>query len=138
PLPEMVERAGDAAESSPRGFRGVLVQVDLLPLWSMTAGFSLALAAVFIFLKTFVMHTGIGSVGGFFSAYAGVALLLRISLGWLPDRLGAKRVLHPAIATQVCGFLVLAAAADAREVLLAGALCGAGTASPFPSSSAWW
>jgi predicted MFS family arabinose efflux permease len=87
---------------------------------------------MFTFLKTFVMKTGIGSVGGFFSAYAGVALALRIFFGWVPDRVGAKRVLFPALIALAVGFLALALAHDDRDVLLAGALCGAGHGYTFP------
>jgi MFS family permease len=103
-----------------------------VPLWGITAGFALALAAMFTFLKTFVMHTGIGSVGGFFGAYAGVAIAMRIFFGWIPDRVGAKRLLAPSLAVLATGFLVLAAADNSREVLLAGGLCGAGHGYTFP------
>jgi MFS family permease len=131
-LPEMAPTAAARESEVPRGFRRVLVQPDLVPLWGIGTVFALALAAVFTFLKTFVMHTGIGSVGGFFSAYAGVALALRVFLGWLPDRVGAKRVLFPALVTLAIGFLALAVANDDRDVLLAGALCGAGHGYTFP------
>lgn len=132
PLPEMAPTASAPEAEAPRGFRRVLVQPDLIPLWAIGTVFALALAAVFTFLKTFVMKTGIGSVGSFFSAYAGVALALRIFLGWLPDRVGAKRVLFPALLTLAIGFLALAVANDNRDVLLAGALCGAGHGYTFP------
>jgi len=132
PLPEMAPAAAAREAEAPRGFRRVLVQPDLVPLWVIGTVFALALAAVFTFLKTFVMQTGIGSVGGFFSTYAGVALALRIFLGWLPDRVGAKRVLFPALLTLAVGFLALAWAHDDRDVLLAGALCGAGHGYTFP------
>jgi MFS family permease len=132
PLPEMAPAASAPEAEAPRGFRRVLAQPDLIPLWVIGTVFALALAAVFTFLKTFVMKTGIGSVGSFFSAYAGVALALRIFLGWLPDRVGAKRVLFPALLTLAIGFLALAVAKDDRDVLLAGALCGAGHGYTFP------
>ena len=124
--------AGGRDGEEPNGFRMVMIQRDLVPVWGITTVFALALAAMFTFLKTFVMHTGIGSVGGFFSAYAGAALGLRIFLGWLPDRVGAKRVLFPSLVTLAVGFLALAGANDERTVLLAGALCGAGHGYTFP------
>jgi MFS family permease len=132
PMPEMAAPASTSAEDAPGGFRKVLRQPDLLALWGITTAFSVALAAMFIFLKTFVEDTKIGSVGGFFSAYAGAALALRIFLGWLPDRVGAKRVLFPALLTLAVGFLVLAGAGDDREMRLAGLLCGAGHGYTFP------
>jgi MFS family permease len=132
PLPELSGGVVAPGEKGRAGFRAVLTQTDLIPVWGVAAVFALALAAMFTFLKTFVMHTGIGSVGGFFSTYAGVALALRLLLGWLPDRVGAKRVLFPALLTQASGFVVLALANDSSQVLLAGALCGGGHGFTFP------
>jgi predicted MFS family arabinose efflux permease len=132
PLPEMSSRPTDTEEGTPGGFRKVLSQPDLVTLWGITTAFSIALAAMFTFLKTFVMATGVGSVGGFFGAYAGVAVLLRVALGWLPDRIGAKRVLFPALAVLATGFLLLADATNTRDVMIAGALCGAGHGYTFP------
>ena len=132
PLPEMAAVAGERDGEQPNGFRMVMIQRNLVPVWGITTVFAFALAAMFTFLKTFVMYTGIGSVGGFFSAYAGAALGLRIFFGWLPDRVGAKRVLFPSLVTLAVGFLALAGANDERTILLAGALCGAGHGYTFP------
>jgi len=132
PLVEMARFAVGPDEEGTRGFRAVLRQRDLIPLWTIATVFALALAAMFIFVKPFVERVGIGSVGGFFSAYAGVALLFRVFLGWIPDRVGAKRVLFPALAIQALGFLLLAYATDDRQVFLAGAFCGAGHGYIFP------
>jgi len=132
PLPEMSTPASANAEEAPVGFRKVLVQPQLVTVWGLTAIFSIALAAMFTFLRTFVDASGIGSVGGFFGAYASVAVTLRVVAGWLPDRVGAKRVLYPALATLAAGFLLLAFASSSRDVLVAGALCGAGHGYTFP------
>jgi MFS family permease len=132
PLREMSTPAAAGAEEMPAGFRKVLAQPQLVTVWGLTAIFSIALAAMFTFLRTFVDTSGIGSVGGFFGAYASVAVTLRVVAGWLPDRVGAKRVLYPALATLAAGFLVLAFASSHRDVLIAGALCGAGHGYTFP------
>jgi MFS family permease len=121
---------GDARART--GFRAGLLQPELAPLWWMTTTFSFATAAVFTFLKLFVLELGFGSVGGFFSAYTGVAIALRILLGSLPDRLGQKRVLLPALAVQAAGFVWLARAEDPGDVLIAGLLCGIGHGYAFP------
>ena len=115
-----------------RGFRAALAQADLLPLWWIGTIFAVSIASAFAFLKTFVETTGIGSVGAFFAAYSGAALALRLLFAWLPDRVGAKRVLFPALAALALGFLVLAGAAHARDVVLAGLLCGSGHGYAFP------
>ncbi len=115
-----------------RSFRVVAVQRDLLPMWLVGTAFSLALAAVFVFIKPFVLETGLGTVGLFFTSYTGVALVLRIFFAWLPDRVGPKRVLFPALALLTLGFLLLSGAQTTRDVVLAGALCGAGHGYTFP------
>ena len=132
PLRDRVRGASEEQQDAPRGFRACLLQRDLIPLWWITTIFSVGLAAMFTFVKTFVMDTQIGSVGGFFSAYTAIALVLRVFLGWLPDRFGPKRTLFPALATFALGFLLLASAESARDVLIAGVLCGAGHGFTFP------
>jgi len=93
------------------------------------------LTGVFVFVKRFTMETGAGSVGAFFSAYTGAAIAVRIVGGRLPDRVGPKRVLVPALLALAVGFLFLARAGDAREVLAAGVLCGLGHGFAFPTLS---
>jgi MFS family permease len=117
---------------APIGFRAALGQRDLLPLWLLGTSFSVALTAFFIFIKTFVDTTGIGTVGGFFTAYTGSALALRLFLGWLPDRAGPKRVLVAALLALIVGFVALARAQSAFDVNLAGFLCGIGHGFTFP------
>ena len=128
-LTESVQPAGEAVDIS---FLRSLWQRDLLPLWWMTVVFSLALAAYFTFLRTFVDETGIGTVGAFFAAYSAVAIFLRVVAGWLPDRVGPKRVLLPALLLFASGFVLLATAATDATVVAAGALCGAGHGYAFP------
>ncbi|HSN99511.1 MAG TPA: MFS transporter [Candidatus Nanopelagicales bacterium] len=121
-----------AADREPaRGFGAALGERDLLPLWFIGLIFAVAIAAPFAFLKTFVLATGEGTVGGFFALYAGVAVALRVGLGGLPERVGPKRVLFPAFGLLAAG-LGLLAVGGAREVLIAGVLCGAGHGYGFP------
>ena len=115
-----------------RGLRAALAQRELWPLWWMGTIFSTALTAFFIFVRRFVDDTGVGSVGMFFTAYTVAALLLRLGFGWLPDRVGEKRVLLPSLAALVLGFVVMAFAATDRDVIVAGVLCGIGHGFTFP------
>jgi MFS family permease len=105
---------------------------SLLPLWWITLVFSMALTGYFTFLKTYVEETGFGTVGAFFAAYAVTAIVLRLTAGWLPDRLGDKTVLFPALGILTGGFLALAATSSDLGVTIAGVLCGAGHAYVFP------
>jgi MFS family permease len=104
----------------------------LRPLWWIGAIFSIAVTAFFIFVKRYVDEVGLGSVGSFFTAYTVAAVLLRIFLGWMPDRLGPKRVLLPSLGLLALGLFVLAFAASDRDVWLAGVLCGIGHGFTFP------
>jgi MFS family permease len=114
------------------GARAALRQPELSPLWLLGTVFSIVLTAFFVFIKRFVDETGIGSVGLFFSAYTGAALTLRIFFGWLPDRIGPKRVLAPALLALVLGYAVMARAAGESSLVLAGLLCGIGHGFTFP------
>ncbi|MCG8589095.1 MAG: MFS transporter [Proteobacteria bacterium] len=126
------EAAPDGARTPSGGFWKVLRQRDLLPLWWISLVFASALAAVFTFLKTYTETRGLGSVGSFFAAYCTTAIGLRAFLGWLPDRIGVKRVLFPALLILALGFAALAGAETDAEVLVAGALCGVGHGYSFP------
>ena len=115
-----------------RGFVESITGIHLLPLWWITFVFSFVLTAYFTFLKTFVDETGIGSVGLFFAFYAGTAILLRLTLGWVPDRVGPKRALTPAMLFLASGLVVLSGATNSAAVAMAGFLCGIGHGYTFP------
>ena len=130
PLPEAPRPV--PADPEAVGLRNALVQRDLVPLWLIGTVFSVALTAFFVFTRRFVDETGIGSVGLFFSTYTGAALFLRIFLGWVPDQVGPKRVLLPALVTLCIGFLWMARADTATDLAVAGVLCGIGHGYTFP------
>lgn len=123
------------AATAPRGFAHALGRRALLPLWTIGTVFGVVLTGVFVIVKRFTMETGTGTVGAFFSAYIGAAITVRLVGGRLPDRVGPKRVLIPALAVLVAGFACLALASDARELLAAGVLCGIGHGFAFPTLS---
>jgi len=115
-----------------RGVLACATQPDLLPIWFIGAVFATAIAPVFIFLKTYVMHTGVGSVGLFLALYSLSAAALRVFLGWVPDRVGPKRALGPAILAVGAGMWLIARATTAMEIGAAGMLAGAGHGLAFP------
>jgi MFS family permease len=123
------------AAAIPRGFVHALGRRDLLPLWMIGTVFGIVLSGVFVFVKRFTMETDTGTLGAFFSAYIGAAITVRLVGGRLPDRVGPKRVLVPALVTLVAGFFCLAIASEAREVLAAGVLCGIGHGFAYPTLS---
>jgi MFS family permease len=132
PLAEPVALAERVRPSSDQPARAALLKRDLLPVWIGAFAFFFAMAAVMTFMKTYVLAVGRGSVGGFFAAYAGVALLLRFGFGWIPDRVGLRRMVLPSLASYALGAALLAHADGAAEVLLAGVLCGVGHSYAYP------
>lgn len=121
-----------AGQPPARRFLESITGTHLVPLWWITFVFSFVLTAYFTFLKTFVDETGIGSVGLFFAFYAGTAIALRLTLGWVPDRVGPKRALTPAMLFLASGLVVLSAATSSTGVAIAGVLCGVGHGYTFP------
>jgi MFS family permease len=115
-----------------RGIFAAAMQPNLVPVWCAAFAFFVALGALFFFLKTFVASINVGTVGGFFTAYAVIAVALRLFMGWLPDRLGTRRMLGIAMLCYSLGFAVLAFAGSPMHVLAAGLLCGAGHGYTYP------
>ncbi len=124
-------------ESSPMSsLLSVLISRPLLPLWILTLGFTTGLTSYFTFIKTFIAQAHIGSVGAFFLAYSITSMLERLFLSSLPDRLGLKRALVPALLSLMAGLLLLGHAESTLAIVVAGALCGQGHAFVFPIISA--
>lgn len=109
---------------------------DLFPLWVLTFGFTCGIMSYFTFLKTYIAHAQVGSVGLFFFAYSAAAVILRLFFSWIPRRLGLKRTMVPTLISLVVGILLLAFAKSSSTVAIAGVLCGLGHAYVFPIISA--
>ena len=115
-----------------RGFFAVALQRDLLPIWWVGVSFAGALGAGYAFLKSFVETEHVGSVGLFYGWYAAVAIVLRLTLGWVPDRVGPKKALGPSLVFIACALGLLSAARSDVMVAIAGALAGLGHGYAFP------
>ncbi len=125
-------------EPAPRdaGARSRLVQVlarpKLRPLWVVAFAFSMALNVFFVFLRTFVDETGVGSVGLFFVVYSGTAITLRIVGPRLPDMLGVERTLVGTQAMLSMGLILLAFTASVPMLVVAAIFSGVGHGYAFP------
>jgi MFS family permease len=131
-LPESLALSARTTLASERPGRAALLERDLLPVWVASFAFFFSMAGVLTFLKTYVLAIGHGSVGGFFGAYAGAALVLRLVFGWIPDRVGLRRMVLPSMASYGLGAGLLAGAGSDARVLLAGLLCGIGHSYAYP------
>lgn len=129
PLREPPRPAGG---EPPRGMLAALRQADLVPLWLAGTVFATCIAAPFTFLATFVMTEEVGSAGLFFSCYSIAAITLRVVGGKLPERLGPKRVLFPAMGAVCAGLCLLVLAGSPALMGVAGVVAGLGHGFTFP------
>jgi MFS family permease len=130
-LPEPIRAPREQGAAAPRVLRTVM-QRDLLPIWAAAIAFFSSMAGLLSFIKTFVLHTQHGSVGRFFTAYALCALALRLFFGGIPDRVGLRAMVLPAIGSYAAGIVVLANSSGLAAFTFAGALCGVGHGYAFP------
>lgn len=105
---------------------------ELRPVWVLTLVFGLAFGSIITFLRTYVDTVGFGTVGLFMFAYSGTAVALRLTVSWLPDRVGPRRVIPVAVGFIVAAFTLLAFAGGVPTLVLAAALGGTGHAFLFP------
>ncbi len=124
------------SEENRTGFLDAVTAPNLRPIWFIACGFALCVAASFVFLKTYVLSTGVGTVGLYFTAYAVAAVAIRATTFGLLDRLSAKQALIPALAATASGLIVLAFASHAALLVVAGVLCGLGHGYAFPAIAA--
>ena len=74
-------------------------------------------------------------MGSFFTAYTIAAVALRLFFGWVPDRVGARRVLIPSMLIGGAGVATLAIATHDIHIIVAGVLAGVGHGYAFPIAS---
>lgn len=128
-LPETLVRSTVIA----RGFWTSVAAKELRSVFFVGLAFSTGLAAYFTFLKTYLIEVpSLGTMGAFFATYALAATALRAFFGWVPERLGLRRVLIPALVSGASGLIVMALATKPEHLLLAGLLCGIGHGFAFP------
>lgn len=119
-----------------RGFFAAAGQRDLLPIWFVGSTFAMALSGIFSFLANFVSEEQVGTVGLFFSAYSGSAIVLRVFFGWVPDKVGRWRVLGPSFVAMGAAMGLLAMADDWVALVASGIVAGLGHGYAFPILSA--
>lgn len=119
-----------------RGFFAAAGQRDLMPIWFVGSMFAMALSGIFSQLANYVSHEDVGTVGVFFSAYSGSAIVLRVFFGWVPDRVGRWRVLGPSLLAMGLAMGLLATAHDWVALVASGIVAGLGHGYAFPILSA--
>jgi MFS family permease len=129
-LPETARRGGlPPAATVERS--GAFRSRELVVLLCGAFTFGLAVESVFVFLAPFSYAFGHGNVGFFFMTYACTAVAIRIISGRLPDRLGLRRVLIPALLAYSLGVAAIPYGDRPLWTALA-VLCGAAHGYAFP------
>lgn len=116
---------------------GIFVTRGLLFVLCATFMFGAAVNSLFTFLAPYSYARGRGSVGSFFMSYALAAVAVRVFTGRLPDRIGLRRVLIPALVLYATGILLVPHVDDALIFILVGMMCGAGHGYAFPIFNVW-
>jgi MFS family permease len=103
-LPPSVMGAGPGLEALRQGAQQLLRLHMALAFF-----FGLGTGTVFTFLPTFGELLGVTSLGLFYTAYAGAAMLVRVFGGQLIDTRGRRAVIVPSMFVQVAATSILAA-----------------------------
>lgn len=114
-----------------RGFVAVVVQRDLMPVWWISLMFAMAMETFFVFTRTFITARGVGTLGGFFLAYGGAAVISRLFGGRL-SAMAERTATVAAVLGQAGGLALLASAHDLPMLTAGAALAGAAHGVIFP------
>lgn len=99
---------------------------------AIVLAFGMAMHSIFTFLAPYLSSTGGPSASRFFLAYSATAASIRIVGARLPDRIGLRRVLVPALMTYGVAIACLPLAGSTATLLLIGGACGLGHGYSFP------
>ena len=127
-----LHESGPIFGASSTGFRSLLSNERLRPVWVATVFLSIAFTTAFIFVKTYVTTTGLDSVGPFFAAFALTAIVWRLGFGRLPDTLGLKAAIGPGLAAYAIGLSIIGTIGGTIGLVIGGLLAGLGHGIAYP------
>lgn len=116
-------------------YRRLLTTAPLMMFWIVALLFALTNAARASFVAPFAYQQGIHTVGLYFTIFAAVAVLVRLS-GRLMDRVGLERMLSPSFLVLAAGTALIAGTGHAGVLELAAVLGGLGHGLAYPVLSA--
>lgn len=129
------ETGRQRAHGTPTGMFHVIMRPGLRRVLIVTVMVGWAFAAVFTFYQPWALLLGFGQVSGFLIAFAGCAMIVRVGLGSLADRLGRLRVAQFALILYVATPLSLIWL-DRLGLLFTGGLLGLAHGIFFPAFNA--
>jgi MFS family permease len=118
------------------GFRAMLLDRALLPLWIVTLLFSIAVSSRTSFVAPFAYQVNVDRVGWYFMIYCGAAIVVRLFGAGFLDRVGLERMLAPALAAFAVGVAMLAWTGRFGMLEMAAVMGGVGHGYFYPSVSA--
>ncbi len=123
--------AGRARPAHGATFRAML-QPNLVRTFAGAALFAVSFTAVFTLHAPFAIERGVREVGPFFAGFTATALVTRLALGGLVDRVGARRVSAVAMTAYASAPIALFVLGPTRLAVV-GAILGACHGVLFPA-----
>jgi MFS family permease len=123
-------------DDRPAGAAGLLKFVTLGPLvlmGMMTISHGAVRSSVLYFVALFGRSIGLPRVGPFFLVFSGAAILTRLLIGDISDRIGRKQVIFPAALIIAFNLLVISQVRSFPLFLLSGFVAGFGQGLIFPA-----
>ncbi|MGH8925925.1 MAG: MFS transporter [Acidimicrobiia bacterium] len=127
-----LEETEGVDETETTGFFALLGRQDLRPVWFVILVLALGFTAAFVFVTTYVTAIGAGRVGTFFIAYAITAIIWRLTLSWVPDRVGPVRMVAPGLCLYALGLAIIGLVVPPWGLITGGVLTGLGHGISFP------
>lgn len=131
--------AAPARSSAPAGgfgYRALILDRNLMPLWVVALAFAFALSSRMSFVAPFAYQKDIAQVGWYFALYSGIAVVLRLFGGNVLDRIGVEQILAPSMVLLGLGVAMLALTGTSGALLGAAVLGGVGHSYAYPALSA--
>lgn len=94
-------------------------------------------SSILFFIALFGKSIGLPRVGPFFLVFSGAAILTRLGIGDISDRIGRKQVIFPAAVLIAFNLLVISQARGFGLFLLAGFVAGFGQGLIYPALSTY-
>ena len=128
--------AQSSAPAAGFGYRALIFDRKLMPLWVVAFAFAFTLSSRLSFVAPFAYQKNIAQVGWYFALYSGIAVALRLFGGNVLDRVGIERILGPAMGLLGIGVAMLALTGTSGALLGAAVLGGVGHSYAYPALSA--
>jgi MFS family permease len=117
------------------GYRALIFDRNLLPLWVVTLAFAIAISPRNSFVAPFAYQKHIARVGWYFALYSGIAVVLRL-FGQMIERIGVERIMGPSLGLLGIGIVALAFTGTTGALFGAAVLGGLGHSYAYPALSA--